>query len=363
MKVLHIEAGKHLYGGARQVQYLCEGLQQRGVDNIVLCPSGSDIGAACESHATVIGCDWGGDTDLFAIARVVKAIKQHQADIVHCHSRRGADWFGAIAAKHCAVPCVISRRVDNPESRLVTKLKYGMVDSVVAISQGIGDVLLSQGLPSSKLKVVASAVDTASYKRDYDRQALLDSFNLPSQTFVIGQIAQLITRKGHHTSLEAFSQLAAEYPNAHLVFFGKGPEQDTLQQQVEDLGLQDRVSFAGFRTDLAELIGALDIVIHPAFMEGLGVSLLQAGAAGVAMIGGNAGGIPEIIIDQQTGLLIAPGDVPALRDAMAQLIDSPELRQHYGAAAKAHIETHFSIDSMVEGNLANYQALLNTAKR
>ena len=359
MNILHIEAGKHLYGGARQVQYLCEGLNAKGVNNVLLCPAQSDIAKACHSSAKVIEVKWGGDLDFGCINRIKTAIKDNAIDLVHCHSRRGADWFGPIAAKLCNVPCVISRRVDNPESTLVTKLKYGLVDSVVSISRGIGDVLLQQALPKEKLTVIPSAVDTQSYERCYHRQDMLDAFNLPEDSIVLAQIAQLIKRKGHECALNAFKAISTEFPNAYLVVLGKGPLKEEIAQQIDQLGLNDRVRMAGFRTDLPKLIGNFDVVVHPAFMEGLGVSLLQAGAAGVAMIGGNAGGIPEIIINNKTGILVEPGDEAALVKAMQRLLSSKDMREQFGNAAKTHINDHFSIRQMVDGNLSNYRKLLS----
>lgn len=358
MKILHVETGKYMYGGARQVLYLIEGLHQRGVDNVLVCTDTSEIGRQAQAFADVHAIGMSGDLDIGFIGRLRRLIKTHQPDIVHLHSRRGADWLGGIAAKLCGVPCILSRRVDNPEGRFSMALKYRLYDKVVAISQGIGDVLLLQGLPLTKLEVIHSAVDTEVYDKSYDRNDLITNFKLPQQSLVIAVIAQLIARKGHNCVLDILPPLLQKHPHIQLLFFGQGPLQQGLQSAIDQKGLAQHVQLTGFRDDLHRFIGAIDIVAHPALMEGLGVSLLQAGAAGVAMIGSAVGGIPEIIIDQQTGLLIPPGDSQALAAAIDTLASQADLRERYGAAAKRHVQAVFSVDTMVDKNLAHYQQLL-----
>ncbi|WP_430433396.1 glycosyltransferase [Methyloversatilis sp.] len=111
MKVLHVEAGKHYYGGARQVAYIVEGLARRGVANVLACPPGAGIAAACAGHARVVEMKMGGDADAGMALRLARLIRAERPDIVHLHSRRGADLWGGIAAKLTGTRCVLSRRV------------------------------------------------------------------------------------------------------------------------------------------------------------------------------------------------------------------------------------------------------------
>ena len=122
MKVLHVEAGKHLYGGALQVVFLLRGLKARGVDSVLACPIGSAIAQEAAPHARVVEMTMKGDADLGLVGRLRRLIREIKPDVVHLHSRRGSDLWGAIAARLEGVPVVLSRRVDNPESRLVVKL-------------------------------------------------------------------------------------------------------------------------------------------------------------------------------------------------------------------------------------------------
>ena len=163
MKVLHVEAGMHLYGGALQVVFLLRGLKALGVDSILACPDGSAIAREAAPHAQVVTLPMKGDLDVGLLSRLRHLIREVRPDVIHLHSRRGSDIWGALAGRLEGVPVVLSRRVDNPEARLVVKLKYRLYDEVVTISEGIRQVLLSEGVPAGKLHCVLSAVDTQQY--------------------------------------------------------------------------------------------------------------------------------------------------------------------------------------------------------
>jgi glycosyltransferase involved in cell wall biosynthesis len=358
MKILHVEAGKHYYGGARQVAYIIEGLAQRGVENFLACPVGADIAAAVGNTAQIHQLAMDGDADIGMAWRLVKLIRTVQPDIVHLHSRRGADLWGGIAARLTGTPCVLSRRVDNPESRLQVAIKYRLYDHVITISEGIRHVLLDEGLAPQHVTCVRSAVDAAPYLIPVDRSTFLHEFSLSPQVIVIGMVAQLIPRKGHRYLIEAVKSLRNSFPDLSVLLFGKGPLQSELESEIGQNGLADVIRFAGFRNDLPQWLGGLDILAHPADMEGLGVSLLQASAAAVPIVTSRAGGLPEAVADNVSGLLIPPGDVSALTSALRRLLEDADLRKKMGEAGRARILAEFSIDAMVDGNLAVYRKIL-----
>lgn len=361
MKVLHVEAGKHLYGGALQVVFLMRGLARRGIDVALACPTGSAIAAAVrDAGLTVHELPMHGDADVGLVPRLLRLMRAWQPDVLHLHSRRGCDTWGALAGRLNGLPVVLSRRVDNPESRLWAALKYRLPDHVVTISQGIRQVLLGEGVPANRVSCVPSAVDTTQYRPG--REALpwfRGEFGLADDALTIGMAAQFIDRKGHATLLDALPAVLARHPQARVLLFGQGPLVEPVRQRVEaDPLLARHVQLTGFRRDLDRILPCLDVLAHPAFMEGLGVALLQAAACGVPIVGGRAGGIPEIVQPELNGLLIEPGDVAGLAAALNRLLDSPELRTRMGAAGLDWVARHFSIDAMVEGNLAVYQRLL-----
>lgn len=357
LKLLHVETGQHLYGGAQQVAYLLDGLAAQGVDNHLVCPPGAAIGAHFAGSAvTVHPLRCSGDADIGFIRRLARVLREQQPDLVHLHSRRGADVLGGIAARWAGVPAVLSRRVDNPEPHWWAQRKYRMYARTVCISEGIADVLRSQGVDDSRIRVVRSAVDAEPWRHSASRDAFCAEFDVPADALIVGVVAQLIERKGHRVLFAALRGLSAARQIA-LVIFGQGPLRDALQAESADLPLR-ALRFAGFRRDLPRWVGCLDLLVHPALAEGLGVSLLQASAARVPIIASRAGGMPEAVRDGLNGLLVAPGDSAALQAAIGRLADDAALRRSLGAAGSQLIDAEFSTAAMVAGNRAVYDEVL-----
>lgn len=360
MKVLHVETGMHLYGGAKQVTYIIEGLEQQGVTNVLCTPNNSAIGEwASKQQTQVRTTDSAGDLDFRFYRQLSQIMQDEKPDLVHLHSRRGADVLGGIAAKWNKTPCVLSRRVDNKEPKWVVNVKYRLYDHVITISEGIKDVLLSEGVPADKITCVHSAVDAQKYQSPESREGFLGEFQLPSGVFTIGVIAQLIQRKGHRYLLNILPELVRQYPHVRVLVFGKGPLKEELIASVAEQSLTDYVQFTGFRNDLEQWLGCLDLVVHPAEIEGLGVSLLQAASAGVPIIASNAGGMPEVVHHQKNGLLIEVGDTQALAEGIRRILDDEPLRARMQQAGPQIIQQYFSIPSMIRENYQVYQHVLS----
>jgi glycosyltransferase involved in cell wall biosynthesis len=363
MKTLHVESGMHLYGGALQVVFLLRGLQSRGEQPVLACPQGSAIaGAARANGLAVREIAMGGDLDVGLLGRLRTLIRTERPALVHLHSRRGSDLWGGLAARLEGVPAVLSRRVDNPEPRWWVTRKYPLYAKVVAISEGIRQVLLAEGLMPEKVVCVHSAVDTEAYRpAPAERHWVRAEFGLPADAAVIAMAAQFIARKGHRTLLAALPAVFAAEPNTRVLLFGQGPEQEAIGRLVRQAGWGDKVLLPGFRRDIARVLPGIDVLAHPAEMEGLGVALLQAAACSVPIVAGRAGGIPEIVRPGLNGELIEPGDADALARHLVRLLADADLRNRYGAAGRRLVLDEFSIDAMVDGNRSIYAAVLGTA--
>jgi glycosyltransferase involved in cell wall biosynthesis len=141
--------------------------------------------------------------------------------------------------------------------------------------------------------------------------------------------------------------------------FGDGYLRNQLQDQAESLGIADIVTLAGFREDLDDHVGCFDIFVHPALAEGLGVAALKAAAAGVPVVGFDAGGLGEAVIHGETGILVPPEDTGALREAIAALMDDESLRTRLGGAGRKRMQQDFSIATMATMHVALYESVIN----
>lgn len=359
MKILHVETGRHLYGGPQQAVYLVSALRQRGLDCTLLCPPDTGVdSAAREARIPVRNLFCAGDLDLPFAYRLTQYLQSAKPDLLHCHSRRGADMLGGLAASFADVPAVVSRRVDNTEMRVLAALRYRPFCKIIAISEAIAAVLREHDVAPERIEVIRSAVDTARFEAPANRAAFRTEFGIPRDALVLGAAGQLIPRKGHRYLLEAMVELRHEHGNIRLIIFGEGYLNNQLRALAAALSLGDVVQFAGFRDDLDDFMGCFDIFVHPALSEGLGVVTLKAAAAGVPVVGFDAGGLSEAVLNGVTGILVATEDVAALRKAIVTLLDSKSTRQKMGEAGRERMQKEFSIATMADKHIALYEAVL-----
>ncbi len=361
MHVLHLETGRRVYGGARQALLLCRGLQGRGVTNTLACAAGSEVEtAARRSGIAVRALAMGGDLDLPFIGRFAGMLRELAPSLVHVHSRRGGEWLGGIATARTGIPAVLTRRVDRAEGRLAAALKYRPYRRIVAISEHVRRQLERAGVPAARITLIRSAVDAALVEPEWSRERLAREFQLDPRSQLVGCIAQLIPRKGHEQLFRAWREVAAACPEARLLLFGRGPLEARLRRAAREAGIERSVTFAGFRADLSQFLGRLDLVVHPALEEGLGLAVLEAQAAGVPVVAFRAGGVPEVVADGRTGYLVRRGDAPALALALTGLLQDEGRRRAFAEAAWEFAAQEFRVADMVGAHLTLYRGLAET---
>lgn len=364
MSVVHVETGRHLYGGALQVLYLAQGLEERGVRSVLMVPRGSEIAAAARQRwLRVEEFRFRGEGDVTALGRMAWRFSRPDVEVVHLHSRRGADTLGGVAAAAIRAPVVLTRRVDNRDVEWLVGAKYRLYRRIVAISGAVRDVLTDQGVPRDRISLVHSAVDATRWTTPRDAAERDREFDLRPGAPAGAMVAQFVPRKGHWVLVHALSILKGRGVKPSIVLFGRGPMRERVAGLAEAAGVAGQIRFAGFRDDLHEWLGSFDFCVHPALKEGLGVAALQAGAAGVPVVGGRAGGIPEVIEDGRTGILCPPGDAGAVATAIAQLLQDPGAARAMGRRARERVESGFSVDAMVEGNLEVYRQVVRAGRR
>jgi glycosyltransferase involved in cell wall biosynthesis len=244
----------------------------------------------------------------------------------------------------------------NTGMRLKRRLVAAAVDRYIAVShENAGQIRATFDLASDKLRVVHNAVDVdlfASSRRS-DPSLRAELAGTPDKPIVL-TTARLTDQKGHRHLLEA----AVQVPEAVFVMAGHGPERDALESQAQRLGISDRVKFLGFRGDIPDLLASCDVFVLPSLYEGLPLALLEAAAVGKPVVATTVGGVGEIVIHDETGLLVSPADPPALAAALRRLLADPDVARRLAAAASMHVRRTFSLEAMVKSVTAIYDQLL-----
>lgn len=360
VKIVHVETGRHFYGGAQQVIWLIKGLAARDVENLLVCPADSAIDKVARSASIPVqNLSCFGDPDLWFAWQLRKLARRENPDVVHCHSRRGADFLGGQALLRTGIPAVLSRRVDHSESGLLARWRFWPFRKVIAISGNIAEVLIDGGLDPQRLVTIRSAIDAGSINATPDCDAFRKEFEIDDGDFVIAMIAQFIPRKGHRFLFDVLPNLRDDYPNIRVLLFGSGPQETELRALAMTMNLYGTLQFAGFREDLDDYLACIDLLVHPAVQEGLGVAMLKAAAAGVPVLAFDNAGSREAVVHGKTGVLVPSEDVATLQKAIAVLIDETEMRIEFGKAGRERMKDEFSVETMVERHIELYESVIN----
>jgi glycosyltransferase involved in cell wall biosynthesis len=273
-----------------------------------------------------------------------------------------AHTLGVLAAKSAGIGgTVVSRRVDFTIYRNALKLswlKYRFgVDRYVAISEGVRAQMVKDGIPSDRIRIVHSGIDLARFDgvTPHDYRA---EFGLPAGAPVVLDVAAFGWHKAQEVLVRAMPAILARAPEARVFLVGDGECLPKVKDEALRLGVRDRIVFTGFRTDVPSLIAGADVFVMCSVLEGLCTSLLDALALRRPCVGSAVGGIPEVLIDQETGLTVAPSDPAALAAAVLRVLGDRPLAARLGEAGRRHVEAKFTVDAMVLGTLGVYRELL-----
>jgi glycosyltransferase involved in cell wall biosynthesis len=238
-----------------------------------------------------------------------------------------------------------------------SKWKYRQIDVFIAASRVIASMLADDGISTDRIETVHDGVNLSFI----DKQPVVDAhaeFHVPHGAPLIGNVAALVGHKGHKHLIGAAGRVVREVPDARFLILGEGELRDALEKQIKDLGLERHVALGGFRADAVSLQKSFDIFAMSSVTEGLGSAMLDAMACGTPVVATRAGGIPEAVVDGQSGLLVPPNDDPALAAAIVRLLRDPELRKKLGAAGRARVVDEFSVERMVTKTLEVYEKYL-----
>jgi len=358
MNVLHIDEQRGWRGGEQQASYLIQGLAERGHTVVVAGRAGSPFLESDHGVAGIarVAAPFLVELDIWTTAVLARAVKRHAIDVLHAHTSHAHT--AACLARRLARrgKVVVSRRVDfAPRKGPLSRWKYAQPDTIVCVADYIADVLRAYGVPESRLAVVHSGIDPSRFDVEpLPRSAL----GAPEGVPLLGNVAALVGHKDHANLLAAMPLLLRELPDLRLVIVGEGELRAQLEAQIAHLGLGGAVTLLGYRDDVPRILRALDAFVLSSRMEGFGGVCSEAMACGLPVVSTAAGGMPETVIHEQTGLLAPTRDPEALAAAVVRLFREPDLARRLAANGKRQAIDRFSHHRMVEGNLAVYAEVL-----
>jgi glycosyltransferase involved in cell wall biosynthesis len=288
--------------------------------------------------------------------KLIRILKEHKIDIIHCHAHN-ATVYGTIAATFARTSVVMSHvhglnRSRNFRRKLVNFLLLWKVKRIIPVANSVKrDVLKSNWfLSAKKLSVLENSID---YKRFADvtvsKQEAKQMLGLPQDAFVVGTIGRLASTKGLPYLIEAFSKIKAQIPLAHFILLGDGGLRLELEKLVAKMPCCDSIHFLGYKTNIEALLRGFDVFVLSSVAEGMPRVIIEAMAAKVPCIATRVGGIPEIIDDENTGLLVPPKDSGALAKAMISIANATdEDREKIIQKAQSRVRQFYSHEVVME---------------
>jgi glycosyltransferase involved in cell wall biosynthesis len=296
------------------------------------------------------------------VGGIRRYLRETRPQIVHTFLLT-ASLYGRLAAILERVPLVIGTEVNIYEHKrfahaAAERLLMAGTDRVVVSADSVRDFYVKQvHADPAKVDVIFNAVDFSQGEPTLSRPAMRATLGLPADARVAGVIARLTEQKGHRYLFDALASAPA-LSDVHLLVVGGGEQRDLLGRDVDSRGLSSRVHFLGPRRDLGNLLAAMDVFVLPSLWEGLPLSMVLAMGAGVPVVATAVAGIPEVVDDGRTGLLVPPADAPALGAALTRLFADRAFAERMGHDARAAVLPRFGIDRYVESIVGLYDRLL-----
>ncbi len=330
MRVLHLDTGRAFGGGQQQVELTLRAQQEEGMEIALLAPPAVPLAR----RATILGVPlffWSphGLATLTTRRSLRRVIATWRPDLVHTHDARSL--MLARFAAPC-VPVIASRRMDFVvRPRSATHL-YGWAARVVAVSRAAAQPLLAVGVAEEHVAIIHDGIDPARFAALPPRETARLRLGIPGDAFHVGCLALLVPSKDPGLLIAAIAKVARDLPGLHLTLGGEGPLRASLEQQVQQEGLQAQVRLPGFIQDPLPFFASLDLYVQPSAMEGLGTAAIESMAAGLPVIASDAGGLPESVAGY--GLMFSRGDPHALAELIFQLASDVPRRGEIATACQ-----------------------------
>jgi glycosyltransferase involved in cell wall biosynthesis len=353
-RVIHLASGREWRGGQNQVLLLARALAaRRDIEQIVVTGRRTPLEERLrEAGVPVRPVGWRTGVSLAALVGALAEVVRGPS-LLHAHDAHALTVAG-VAGRLTGSPYLATRRVSFPLRRPAL---WRRAARIIAISDAVRRVLVSDGIVPERIVRVHSGIDLETVRRTRSGE-IRRELGLPLDATLAVAVGALDEHKDHATLVDAAAALRGRKPELHWVIAGEGHLRAALERQIAGLSLGDRVHLVGHLTEPLRLVAAAAVFVMSSKEEGLGTSVLDAMALDVPIAATAAGGIPEML-DQGAGLLTAPGDSGALAESVVHILDDADLRAGLMRRAQNRVEL-FSATAMAEGVLSVYRSIAET---
>ncbi len=368
MRILHTNFLRGWGGQSNRVLAEAAGVAALGHEVLVSAPPGSELAKRSRARGLAVTekVAYAGGARLAVLGDVSemrRLLREFRPDILHLHGGRDS-WVAAaaLAVRPPWRPRVIRTKhnVFPIGDHAPNRWQYGaFFERIVCLSRAIIEQCAEKPyIAREKLDLIPSAVDCGRFDAERGkRESLRREFGLGEDDLAIAMTGRLRPEKGHDVLLAAAPGIVRRFPNAKFLLIGSGSMHGELERELEERGLGRHVILTGFRNDVPACLAAADIYAQPSRSEGLGTSVLEACAARLPVVASEVGGIPDVIENGVSGLLVEVGNGAALEAGIARLLESAQLRQQLAAGGREKVERVFSLGALVEKTAALYASL------
>lgn len=371
INVLDVMEGIEFGGGDRRIVQIAESLDRRRFRLVVACASDGLLAKKIqEAGVEVQDVDMSNKCDLRPIFKLAALMKQRNIHIVHTQGARPS-FFGRIAARLAGIPIIITTIQVVIETYNVTwikkaiykqldKLTVGFADKVITVSEPLRRTLITNyGVEPSKVIKIYNGIETERYNPNaYEGAMVKREFGIAQNYSVVGIIARLVYEKAHYLFLQAAARIVENVPDVKFLIVGDGPLKTELEDLARKLGVSQYCLFTGFRDDIPKIISTLDVLVLCSLLEGMPMTILEGMAMAKPVVATNVGGIPELVKDGETGILVPPRDAESLAKAIIALLKDRDKARHMGLFGRRRVEKEFDVEIMVRKTEETYQELI-----
>lgn len=349
LTVAHFTEATGWTGGSGRLLELAAGLDALGAKNWIVCPPGQLQDKAREKGLAVFSLPFHKEYDIFAARKLAKWLEEAGVSLVHAHHSRahGVALLAKAFFSKRPFTLVVSRRVSHPiGNNPLSALKYTnkLVNCYVAVAEAVKDILVKAGVEAARVEVIHSGLDPDRFTPRPASEALRRELGLPSGRKILGKIGNASASKAQDVFLKAVKRLLDSGRDVHALLAGRDTQGEWIAGLIKELGLEGRVSAAGFREDVPDLLACMDLSVNTAVAgEGLSGAMRESLAMGVPVAASDLAGNRELVQEGKTGLLFPPGDDAALAKRMEWILDHPAEAKAQAEAGRALVRERFGV--------------------